>query len=172
MRNGLALLAVGGILALTSPAMAQIDADDVADDSEQDLEESNPKTERIAGGVIGLGFSVASLTAAIYATVRTATLETSAIEAYKAGVPSDISICDAANDNRVIDGAASPEEVREVCEEAASLEPLQAIMYPFAAGVGAMGAWLLITGLMMEEPPPVAVYVDQTTAFATLQFEF
>ncbi|MBI4704389.1 MAG: hypothetical protein HY744_25065 [Deltaproteobacteria bacterium] len=103
---------------------------------------------RAVMGFVSLGAGVAAGAVGVYAALKVNSLGSDAgYEAYRAGFQTSANVCDAAEagTDPKKPGALRPDQVKDLCGQANTMELMQAITFPVAAVAAGVGAYLIGT---------------------------
>ncbi len=113
---------------------------------------------QLYGGIVVSGVAAALFVVAGMAVSRISALEDDpGFVAYRAGFTPDRDVCSEALAGARVDGAASPERVVALCDEASRWEITNYVAVPGGVALLGMGLYLILTSDTASVPPPVAV---------------
>lgn len=118
-------------------------------------EESAPVDGRMVGGFVSLAVGVGVAAVGLWAALDVNALKKDETYSnYQALVPASQDVCDYAKDGML--PALNPGKVSDICDEARTMEIIQAVMFPTAAVAVGVGGFLLGTSSLAGEEEPTA----------------
>jgi hypothetical protein len=116
--------------------------------------------------IVGGAFAVAG----VYSTIRVNSINHDAdFRGYRAGIPQGDDACTEANRNVVVNGAATPDRISDLCSQSKTFVALQYVFFGLGAVAAGTGALILLTD---EKAPPAKSNASKSDALRTTRPHF